>query len=87
MNCVVLEHAKVTVWLTRQDLKSESLKKSLPNSAKTVSVFAIFLVRVSCIRNEYGDLQGKFLYPVQIKENKAQENSENDHFLRSVIIH
>ena len=34
MNCVVLEHAKVTVWLIQQDLKSESLKKSLPNTAK-----------------------------------------------------
>ena len=70
-----------------RDLNYESFKKSLLNTAKKVSVFGIFLVQISFIRNKYGDIQGKFLYPVQIQEHKEQENSGHDQFLRSVIIH
>ena len=36
-----------------------------------------------CIRTEYGDLQSKSLYSVQMRENTDQKNSEYGHFLRS----
>ena len=51
-----------------------------------MSVFAVFLVRISCIRIEHGDLRGKSPYSVRMKENTDQKNSEYGHFLRSVFL-
>ena len=67
--------------LTRSLLKRRYL------TLREVSVFRIFLVHISSILDEYGDLLDKFPHSVQIQENKDQKNYEHGHFLRSVIIH
>ena len=43
-----------------------AVRKKCPNKE-------LFLVRISCIRTEYGDLQSKSPYPVQIQENTDQK--------------
>ena len=64
-----------------------SLLKRRSLTLREVSVFGIFLVHISSIPDEYGDLQGKFLHSLRIQDNKGHKNSEHGHFLRSVIIH
>ena len=63
-----------------------NLLKSCYLTLREVSVLGIFLVRISGIRYEYGGLQSKFPYSVQLQENKDQTNSRHHHFLRGVII-
>ena len=63
-----------------------NLLKSCYLTLREVSVSGIFLVRISGIRYEYGDLQGTFPYSVRLQENKDQTNSKHHHFLRCIII-
>ena len=48
-----------------------------------VIVFGVFLVHISRIRPEYGEIRIIFPYSVQMRENTNQKNSEYGHFSRS----
>ena len=52
-------------------------------TASKMSVFGVILVRISHIRDEYGETLRIFVYPVRIRKNTDQNNSEYGHFLRS----
>ena len=54
------------------------------NTAWKVSVYGVFLVRISCIWSEYGDVLCKSPYSVRMWENKDQESSSYGHFLWSL---
>ena len=47
---------------------------------KSVQILSFFWFVFSCIRTEYGDLLGNFLYSVRIQENTDQKNSVFGHF-------
>ena len=59
-------------------LEKYELRENCPYSQFFWSVF-------SRIRTEYGDLQIKSLYPVRMRENKDQENSEYGQFSSSGV--
>ena len=46
-----------------------------------MSVLRVFL---ACIQTEYGDLQSKSLYSVQMRDKADQKNSKYVHFSHSV---
>ena len=52
-----------------------------PNTTQKVSVLGFFL---ACIRTEYGGLQSKSLYSVQMRDNADQKNSKYGHLSHSV---
>ena len=52
-----------------------------PNTTQKVSVLGVFL---AFIQTEYGDLQSKSLYSVQMRDNADQKNSKYGHFSHSV---
>ena len=56
-------------------LQTESLLENCPYLEFFWSVFFR-------IWTEYGDLLCKYLYPVQLRKNADQKNSEYGHFLR-----
>ena len=43
------------------------------------------MVRISCIRNEYGEIRSIFPYSVRMRENTNQKNSEHGHFSQSTV--
>ena len=54
------------------------------NTAWKVSVYGVFLVRISCIWSECGDVFCKSPYSVRIWENKDQESFSYGNFLWSL---
>ena len=48
-----------------------------------MSLFGVFLVRISRIQTEYGEMLLISSYSVQLRENADQKSSEYGHFLRS----
>ena len=58
-------------------IKQLLLRKECPHSE-------LFWSAISRIRTEYGEIQSISPYSVRIRENTDQNNSEYEHFLRSV---
>ena len=53
------------------------------DTAWKVSLFGVFLVRISLIRTEYWEIRSISSYLVQMRENTDQKNSEYGPFSRS----
>ena len=54
------------------------------NTTQKLSILGAFLVCISRIRTEYGDLLHKSPYSVQMRENTDQRNSKHEHFSHMV---